>query len=128
MKKTITRRELSDKFADGIQRKMQEKELFTMLSVEHPDKKQLYDELCNYLDYEVRYYNVCRAYYADDFESLTSEDDNNLLFLTGESEVSPRVYAQYLREIPADVRDDERMTHTALRDMKKAMAQAVMRS
>lgn len=125
MKQTITRSELADKFAAGTERKMQELEYFKAMSFDHPEKSAVYDEIVRFLEYEIRYYRVGAAYYSDDLDSLVADPDDDLLYLTQISETSPRVYAQYLREIRRDAREDERITHSCLGELKFAIARAL---
>ena len=47
--------------------------------------------------------------------------EEDLLLLTGVSEVSPRMYAIYLREVEADSREDEKITHKALVSLKDSI-------
>lgn len=127
MKQTITRRELAEKFRAGTDRKMQELEYFRVMSFEHPEKSSVYDEIVRFLEYEIRYYRVGAAYYSDDIDSLTADPDDDLLYLTQISETSPRIYAQYLREIDRDARADEKITHSCLGELKFAMARTMER-
>ena len=125
MKQTITRAELATKFELGIERKKAEKQVFLLKAFENPEKGLIYQDIVDFLDYEIRYYRVGRAYYADDLESLGSEDDDDLLYLTVVSEPSPRVYAQYLREIDPSDRADEKITHSCLGELKFAIGRVL---
>ena len=125
MKQTITRAELAEKFRAGTERKMQELEYFRAMAFEHPEKSSVYEEIVRFLEYEVRYYRVGAAYYSDDIDSLTADPDDDLLYLTRISETSPRVYAQYLREIHKDSRADEKVTHSCLGELKFAIARTL---
>lgn len=125
MKQTITRKELALKFAEGVERKKREQQEFILKAFENPDKGRVYQEIADFLDYEIRYYRVGAAYYSDEFESLTTDEDDDLLYLTAVSEPSPRAYAQYLREIEPGARGDERITHSCLKELKFAIGKVV---
>ena len=56
---------------------------------------------------------------------MTSEEDDDLLYLTAVSEPSPRAYAQYLREIDPSVRADEKITHSCLKELKSAIGRVM---
>ena len=121
MKQTITRAELALKFREGIERKEREKQIFLLKAFENPEKGAVYSEIVDYLEYDIRYYSVGAAYYEDRIDSLDSEENDNLLYLTGLSEPSPRTYAQYLREIDPSARADEKLTHSCMKELKGAI-------
>mgnify|MGYP000757267696 FL=1 len=125
MKQTITRDELAAKFTEGVERKRREQQDFILKAFENPEKGKVYQEIADFLDYEIRYYRLCAAYYSDEFESMTSEEDDDLLYLTAVSEPSPRAYAQYLREIDPSVRADEKITHSCLKELKSAIGRVM---
>lgn len=125
MKQTITRAELALKFRQGIVRKEAEKQAFLLKAFENPEKGAIYSEIVDYLEYEIRYYTVGAAYYEDRIDSLDSEENDNLLYLTRLSEPSPRAYAQYLREIDPNARADEKITHSCLKELKSAIAKVM---
>ena len=125
MKQTITRTELASKLAVGRERKEGEKQRFLLEAFEHPEKGPIYQEICDFLDYEIRYYEVAAAYYRNDVDGLQGDEYDALLYLTAMSDPSPRAYAQYLREVDPAARADERITHTAVQDLKR-MIRAVM--
>lgn len=125
MKQTITRAELAAKFTEGIERKRAEQQAFILKAFENPEKGKVYQEIADFLDYEIRYYRVGAAYYGDEFESLTSDEDDDLLYLTTISEPSPRAYAQYLREIDPSARADEKITHSCLKELKFAIGRVM---
>lgn len=121
MKKTMSRQELSELLSKAAERKMSERELFMMRAVEDPSNANLYSELIDWLELDIRYVGVAAVYYSDDYGSLESGYDDDLLFLIGSSDVPPKTYAQYLREIPASDRADEKIVHAAVTGLKKAM-------
>lgn len=125
MKQTITRDELAAKFSEGVERKRREQQDFILKAFENPEKGKVYQEIADFLDYEIRYYRLGAAYYSDEFESMTSEEDDDLLYLTAVSEPSPRAYAQYLREIDPSVRADEKITHSCLKELKSAIGRVM---
>lgn len=125
MKQTITRDELAAKFTEGVERKRREQQDFILKAFENPEKGKVYQEIADFLDYEIRYYRLGASYYSDEFESMTSEEDDDLLYLTAVSEPSPRAYAQYLREIDPSVRADEKITHSCLKELKSAIGRVM---
>ena len=125
MKQTITRDELAAKFTEGVERKRREQQDFILKAFENPEKGKVYQEIADFLDYEIRYYRLGAAYYSDEFESMTSEEDDDLLYLTADSEPSSRAYAQYLREIDPSVRADEKITHSCLKELKSAIGRVM---
>lgn len=125
MKQTITRDELAAKFSEGVERKRREQQDFILKAFENPEKGKVYQEIADFLDYEISYYRLGAAYYSDEFESMTSEEDDDLLYLTAVSEPSPRAYAQYLREIDPSVRADEKITHSCLKELKSAIGRVM---
>ena len=125
MKQTITRDELAAKFTEGVERKRREQQDFILKAFENPAKGKVYQEIADFLDYEIRYYRLGAAYYSDEFEPMTSEEDDDLLYLTAVSEPSPRAYAQYLREIDPSVRADEKITHSCLKELKSAIGRVM---
>lgn len=125
MKQTITRTEMAAKFEQGMERKKAEKQAFLLKAFEEPEKGQIYQSICDFIDYEIRYYEVAAAYYRNDFDGLTGDDYDALLYLTKLSDPSPKAYAQYLREIDRSARDDEKITHDALRVLKKSIRQVM---
>ncbi len=125
MKQTITRDELAAKFTEGVERKRREQQDFILKAFENPEKGKVYQEIADFLDYEIRYYRLGAAYCSDEFESMTSEEDDDLLYLTAVSEPSSRAYAQYLREIDPSVRADEKITHSCLKELKSAIGRVM---
>lgn len=127
MKQTITRTEMASRFEQGMERKKAEKQVFLLKAFEEPEKGPTYQSLCDFLDYEIRYYEVAAAYYRDDFEGLRGDDYDALLYLTKLSDPSPKVYAQYLREVDRHARDEEKVTHDALKVLKTSIRQVMER-
>ena len=120
-KKYIDRRDLAEMFRKGADRKMAEHQLFAMLAVEHPDRAALYHELFDYTDVDERYYRMAASYYSGDLESVDTGYEEDLLLLTDASELPPKLYADYLRELTPEDRREEKITHSALRELKGAM-------
>lgn len=116
---------MAAKFELGIERKRQEKQRFLLLAFEDPRMGQDYQKLCDFLDYEVRYYEIAAAYYRNDFDNLTGDDYDALLYLTKLSEPAPRLYAQYIRHIDPSAREDEKLTHTCLRELKESISKVM---
>ncbi|MBR4244030.1 MAG: hypothetical protein IKQ14_01360, partial [Candidatus Methanomethylophilaceae archaeon] len=56
---------------------------------------------------------------AEDFSYFENGLNEDLLLLTSSSELSPKLYAEYLREISPDQRTNERITHAYVVDLKK---------
>lgn len=127
MKQTITRTEMAARFEQGMERKRAEKQVFLLKAFEEPEKGPVYQELCDFLDYEIRYYEVAAAYYRNDYEGLQGDDYDALLYLTKLSDPSPKVYAQYLREVDRSARDEEKVTHDALKVLKTSIRQVMER-
>lgn len=126
-KTTITRKELASKLTDSADRKMAERELFMMRSVEDPSRSDVYSELIDWLELDIRYHRLAAAYYSDDSESIDDGFNEDLLLLIRSSDVSPKLYAQYLREISPDSRDEEKITHAAVKGLKRAMLDTLER-
>ena len=124
-KKTIDRKTLSEMFERGADRKMAEVQLFAMRVIENPDREPIYHELCDYADVDERYYRMAAKYYADDIDSLDAEYNQDLLVLTKASELPPKLYAEYLRELSREDREEEKITHAALKDLKAAIRQVL---
>lgn len=128
-KKSITRKELSDMFLKGADRKMQEYQLFGIRTIENPGREPIYHELCDYVEIDERYYRMASRYYADDLDSEDNAYDQDLLVLTKASELPPKLYAEYLRELKPEDRSEEKITHAALKELKGAIRQVLeMRS
>lgn len=125
MKKTMSRQELSELLKGAAERKMSERELFMMRAVEKPSDAAAYSELIDWLELDIRYVGVAAAYYSDDYGSLESGYDDDLLLLLESSDVPPRTYARYLREIPDSDRADEKIAHAAVKGLKAAMKDAL---
>ena len=58
----------------------------------------------------------------DDLDNGYNED---LLLLTKASELPPKLYADYLRELEPSDRDEEKVTHAALKELKGAIRAAL---
>ena len=117
--RTIKKEELVELFKLGATRKLEEHELFAMRAVNDPDRADIYAELQTYVDVEWRYYDMAQHYYAEDFEYFENGLNDDLLLMTKESELPPKLYAEYLREIAPDQRVYEKITHGYLVSLKK---------
>ena len=115
----VSKEKLVELFREGATRKLEEHELFAMRAVENPSREKVYQELQAYADIEWRYYDLAMHYYAEDFSYFENGLNEDLLLLTSSSELSPKLYAEYLREISPDQRTNERITHAYVVDLKK---------
>lgn len=121
----FTRTELVEMFESGVERKMGERELFAMRAFEEPGKECLMKTLIEYLGYDIRYYGLAAQYYSGDLSGIEDGYDEDLLLLTGVSEPPKAVYAQYLREIDPAAREDEKITHAAVKDLKGSIRRTI---
>lgn len=119
--KPIPREELSEMFRLGAIRKMEEHEIFAVRQAEQPERSVLFAELLTYTDIEWRYYDLAQHYYADDMEYFENGLNEDLLLLTKTSELPPKLYAEYLREISPSARASEKITHSHLVALKKSI-------
>ena len=119
--KSIDRKTLSDMFLKGADRKMLEHEMFTLRIVEKPEREPIYRELIDYVDIDERYYRMASQYYLGDIDTLDNGFNEDLLLLTKASELPPKLYAEYLRELSPDDRASEKITHAALKELKSTM-------
>ena len=119
--KSIDRKTLSDMFLKGADRKMLEHEMFTLRIVEKPEREPIYRELIDYVDIDERYYRMASQYYLGDLDTLDNGFNEDLLLLTKASELSPKLYAEYLRELSPDDRASEKITQAALKELKSTM-------
>ena len=119
--KSIDRKSLSDMFLKGADRKMLEHEMFTLRIVEKPEREPIYRELIDYVDIDERYYRMASQYYLGDLDTLDNGFNEDLLLLTKASELPPKLYAEYLRELSPDDRASEKITHAALKELKSTM-------
>ncbi len=111
-------------FEEGADRKMVEREMFSFRTVEEPDKAETYMVLSDYADIDERYYRMAMHYYRGEYEVLDLPENQDLLLLTRVSEIPPRLYAEYLRAIDPACREDEKVTHRAIVELKAAMREA----
>ncbi|MBE6528599.1 MAG: hypothetical protein E7Z64_05505 [Thermoplasmata archaeon] len=116
--RAITKEELVELFRIGATRKMEEHEIFVMRALEHPERAEVYSELQSYVDIESRYYDLARHYYAGEFSYFENGENEDLLLLTKVSELPPKLYAEYLREIDPSQRVYEKITHGYLLSLK----------
>ena len=116
--RAITKEELVELFRIGATRKMEEHEIFVMRALEHPERTEIYSELQSYVDIESRYYDLARHYYAGEFSYFENGENEDLLLLTKVSELPPKLYAEYLREIDPSQRVYEKITHGYLLSLK----------
>ena len=119
--KSIDRKTLSDMFLKGADRKMLEHEMFTLRIVEKPEREPIYRELIDYVDIDEIYYRMASQYYLGDIDTLDNGFNEDLLLLTKASELPPKLYAEYLRELSPDDRASEKITHAALKELKSTM-------
>jgi hypothetical protein len=115
------RARMAEMFKEGYVRKMEERELFALRSIEDPSRRDLYSLLIDYLEVDMRYYTMAACYYSDDYTPLEHGTEEDLLLLTAVSELPPRDYAAYLREIDPSARPAEKATHEALKAIKKSI-------
>ncbi len=126
MKVRVSRRELADMFSAGAERKMAEREAFVMRALESPEDSAELLDIAEFLVTDARFYRMAAAYYSGDVSSLEDGADEDLLLLASQRDISPRLYARYLREIGDSARQ-EKETHALLKDLKKAIAEEVGR-
>ena len=120
-KRSIDRKTLSEMFTKGADRKMLEHEMFTLRIIECPNRAPIYQELIDYVDIDERYYRMASQYYLGDRDTLDNGFNEDLLLLTKASELPPKLYAEYLRELSPDDRASEKITHAALKELKSTM-------
>ncbi len=119
--KSIDRKTLSDMFLKGADRKMTEHEAFSLRIVETPERESIYRELIDYVYIDERYYRMASQYYLGDLDTLDNGFNEDLLLLTKASELPPKLYADYLRELSPEDRESEKITHSALKELKGAI-------
>ena len=117
--KPVTKEKLVELFRDGATRKLEEHELFVMRAIENPDRAEVYSELQRFVKTEWRYYDLALHYYSEDFAYFEDGQNEDLLVLTEENELSPKLYAEYLREIDSSQRINEKITHKYLENLKE---------
>ena len=117
--KPVSKEKLVELFHNGAVRKLEEHEVFVMRANEDPARDKVYKELSAYTDIEWRYYDLAEHYYAEDFSYFENGLNEDLLLMTKESELSPKLYAEYLREIEPAERLNEKITHAYLTNLKK---------
>lgn len=123
--KSIDRKTLSDMFLKGADRKMTEHEAFSLRIVERPERESIYRELIDYVYIDERYYRMASQYYLGDIDTLDNGFNEDLLLLTKASELPPKLYAEYLRELSPEDRESEKVTHSALKELKGAIRQVL---
>ena len=96
--KPVTKEKLVELFRDGATRKLEEHELFVMHAIENPDRAEIYSELQKFVKTDWRYYDLALHYYSEDFAYFEDGQNEDLLVLTEENELSPKLYAEYLRD------------------------------
>lgn len=117
--RAITKEELVQLYELGIVRKMEEHEMFVMRAIDNPARAEIYSKLQMYVDVETRYYDLAKHYYSEDFGYFEDGLNDDLLTMTKESELPPKLYAEYLREIDPSQRVYEKITHGYLVTLKK---------
>ncbi len=105
-------------FRIGAERKEKEIQRFNLLALEDPTKGKQYMEIAKYLATDKRYYELASYYYAEDFEHFENSQDEDLLTLVSCSELSPRMYAVYLRLLPPGDKGMEEITHQYILGLK----------
>ena len=116
--KPVTKEKLVELFQNGAARKLEEHEIFVMRAEFDPSRADVYSELQTFVSIEHRYYDLAAHYYAEDFTYFEDGQNEDLLVLTKESELSPKLYAEYLREIDPAQRLNEKITHKYLLSLK----------
>jgi len=117
--KPVSKEKLVELFHNGAVRKLEEHEIFVMRANEDRARDKVYRELSAYTAIEWRYYDLAEHYYAEDFSYFENGSNEDLLLMTKESELSPKLYAEYLREIEPAERLNEKITHAYLTNLKK---------
>lgn len=120
-KKSVDRKTLSEMFLKGADRKMHEHEYFSLKRMDNLGKEKIYHEFVDYVYIDERYYRMAASYYAGEIDELDDRYYDDLVLLTKASELPPKLYADYLRELTPDVRQEEKVTHAALLDLKAAI-------
>lgn len=123
----MDRFELAGLFEKGAKRKMEEREMFSLRSMDDPDRAELYGVLADYADVDERYYIMASLYYRGDLDALEDGRNDDLLLLLSASELPPKTYAAYLREIPKGSREEEKVTHRALMQLKSSIRAELLR-
>ena len=119
--KPVSKEKLVQMFKDGAVRKMEEHELFSMRAIENPERESIYADLSAYTDMECRYYDLAQHYYSEDLGYFENGLNDDLLLHTKDSELPPKMYAEYLREIDPAQRLNEKITHAYIVNLKKNM-------
>lgn len=117
--KPVSKEKLVELFHNGAIRKLEEHEIFAMRANTNPSRENVYSDLSTYADIESRYYDMAEHYYAENFSYFENGSNEDLLEMTKESELPPRLYAEYLREIDPAERLNEKITHAYLTNLKK---------
>ena len=117
--RAITKEELVQLYDLGIASKMEEHEIFVMRAIDNPARADIYSELQTYVDVETRYYDLAKHYYSEDFGYFEDGLNDDLMTMTKESELPPKLYAEYLREIDPSQRVYEKITHGYLVTLKR---------
>ncbi len=120
--RSITREELSKLFKIGSVRKLGEHEIFVMRAANEPGRADLYADLITYVGMEYRYYDMAYHYYSGDLSFFEDGLNDDLMLLTESSELSPKLYAEYLRELSPETRVYEKITHGYLLSLKHNIA------
>jgi hypothetical protein len=115
----VSKERLVELFDKGATRKLEEHELFIMRAVNNPARQSIYSQLSDYVEIEWRYYDLAKHYYAEDFSYFENGLNEDLLLMTKDSELPPKLYAEYLREIDPSERTNEKITHAYLTNLKK---------
>lgn len=120
----MDRKEISTLFAEGIERKESEINLFGMRSLETPSKRDYYEQLTEFVKLDLRYYRLAQAYYSGEFDKLDDGLNEDLLLMTS-IDISPKLYACYLRELCKDDRINEKMTREILVNLKHSIRESL---
>jgi hypothetical protein len=124
----VTREQGAEMFHRGAQRKRQEANMFAVMSVSEPEKAELFTKLADYAAVDARYYDMASWYYSDEIDNLDDGTNEDLLMLTSVSELSPKLYAEYLRNIDVSCRAEEKITHEMLQDLKSSIRAQIKRN
>ena len=114
------RSDIAERFIHGICRKEKEIDMFSKMAFERTEKYDMFSAIVCYLRLDTRFYSLAAHYYGGDLDGI-GDGNEDLLILSGSSELPPIYYSEYLRHISAADRNEERITHTLVLRLKEAM-------